>query len=79
MSKPDLEKLITDSQAYCDATGSFALVLKCAEISKQRDELKAEMEALNAENMSLQKMHLQSTEDFEELKTKYVNLVTRCG
>ena len=75
MSKPDLEKLITDSQAYCDATGSFALVLKCAEISKQRDELKAEMEALNAENMSLQKMNLQSTEDFEELKTKYGNLV----
>ena len=68
MSKPDIEKLIMDSRAlldHCDSTAAIELVMKCAEISKQRDELKTELESLKAENLRLQKLNPQSVENYE--------------
>ena len=68
MSKPDIEKLIMDSQAlldHCNSSGMIELVMKCAEISKQRDELKTELESMKAENLRLQKINPQSVENYE--------------
>ena len=67
MSKPDIEKLIMDSQAlldHCDSSGTIELVMKCAEISKQRNELKTELESMKAENRRLQKLNSESVENY---------------
>ena len=68
MSKPDIEKLIMDSQAlldHCDSSGTIELVMKCAEISKQRDELKTELDSMKSENLRLQKINSESVENYE--------------